>query len=31
MTENKSFGDQQDKKTCSDIDVSSPLRERGVG
>ena len=31
MTGNKSFGDQKDKTTCSGVDISSPLQERGVG
>lgn len=31
MIGNKSFGDQKDKTTCSDVDVSSPLRDREVG
>lgn len=30
MTGNKSFGDQNDKATCSGVDISSPLRERGL-
>lgn len=32
MTENKSFGHQKkDKTTYSGVNVSSPLKERGVG